>query len=72
VLVAHASPGGKVDSLTRELLANGREVLTFSCTANTHLLSLGARPVDASSVVSLFSRAWRPAIASTARAHEFE
>jgi len=54
VLIAHASPGGKVDHLSRSLLANGCSVLTFSCSANSHLIARGARPVDASGIVSLF------------------
>ena len=55
VLVAHASQGGKVDALTRELLAGGRRVLTFRCSANAHLVELGACPVDATNLVSSLS-----------------
>jgi predicted Rossmann fold nucleotide-binding protein DprA/Smf involved in DNA uptake len=54
VLIAHASPGGKVDQLAQSLVAHGRSVLTFGCSANSHLIALGARPVDALRIVSLF------------------
>jgi len=53
VLVAHASQGGKLDRLTGDLLASGRSVFTFDCSANSHLIERGARPVQASGIVSL-------------------
>jgi hypothetical protein len=51
VLIAHASPGGKVDHLARHLLASGHSVLTFDCSANANLIALGARPVNPANIV---------------------
>jgi predicted Rossmann fold nucleotide-binding protein DprA/Smf involved in DNA uptake len=46
VLIAHASPGGKVMALVKQLLERGRQVLTISDPENQPLLALGAKPHD--------------------------
>lgn len=43
ILVPHASPGGEVESLCREILASGRKLHTFESAANDNLLGFGAR-----------------------------
>jgi predicted Rossmann fold nucleotide-binding protein DprA/Smf involved in DNA uptake len=45
VVVAHAAPGSKMESLCRELIASGKPLYTFDDPANTVLLQAGARPV---------------------------
>ena len=42
VLIAHASPGGKTESLAAEAIARGLKVETLSSTANANLVALGA------------------------------
>lgn len=45
VVVAHATPGGKMDTLCRETLATGKPLYTFEHPANELLMRDGARPV---------------------------
>ena len=45
VVVAHASPGSKMESLCHELLAAGKPLYTFDHPANSALLQAGARPI---------------------------
>ena len=45
VFIAHAAPGGKTESLARELAASGKPILTLDSPANTNLLAIGAQPV---------------------------
>ncbi len=45
VVVAHASPGSKVEALALGLLASGRRVHTFDHPANAHLLDAGAQSI---------------------------
>ncbi len=42
VLIAHASPGGKTETLAAEAIARGLKVETFNSTANANLVALGA------------------------------
>jgi predicted Rossmann fold nucleotide-binding protein DprA/Smf involved in DNA uptake len=42
VLIAHAAPGGKTESLAREAAALGLPLLTLASPANTNLIALGA------------------------------
>ena len=46
VVVAYASPGGKLETLCRRLLANGKPVLTFDSPYNAGLLASGAQAVE--------------------------
>lgn len=43
VVVAHAAPGSKSETLSRELLAAGRPLYTFDHPANAVLIQAGAR-----------------------------
>jgi predicted Rossmann fold nucleotide-binding protein DprA/Smf involved in DNA uptake len=56
VFVAHASPGGKTESLCREIVAWGKPLWTVAGPENENLLALGAKfagqeeaPADAGS-----------------------
>lgn len=42
VLIAHASPGGKTESLAAEAIAMGLPVFTLSSPANANLVGMGA------------------------------
>ena len=44
VLVVHAAPGSKIETLSLELLAAGKPLYTFDQPANATLLTAGARP----------------------------
>lgn len=46
VLVPHASPGGEVEALCREILAARKTLYTLESAANAHLMTLGARVFD--------------------------
>lgn len=45
VVVAHAAPGSKIETLTLELLAAGKPLYTFDHPANAAILGQGARDV---------------------------
>lgn len=45
VVIAHAAPGSKVESLTRELLSVGKPVYTFDHPSNAAMLQAGARSI---------------------------
>lgn len=45
VLIVHAAPDSKVETLALSLLAAGRPVYTFDHPANAALLAAGAKPV---------------------------
>lgn len=45
VVVAHAAPGSKMETLCRELLAAGKPLYTFDHPANSALIQAGARPI---------------------------
>lgn len=45
VVVAHAAPGSKMESLCRELLAAGKSLYTFNHPANAAMIQAGARPI---------------------------
>lgn len=47
VIVAHASPGGQLERLCRDLLVLGKPIWTLEDPANTHLLALGIQPFRA-------------------------
>jgi len=46
VVVSHASPGSKMEKLSRDILAKGKPLYTFDHAANKTLLDLGARTVE--------------------------
>jgi len=46
VVVAHAAPGGKMESLCRDLLAAGKPLFTFDHPENASLISHGAKRID--------------------------
>lgn len=55
VLVLHASPGGKLDRLATDLLAEDRKpVWTLDDPANHHLIAAGARPVSSDTVSKIW------------------
>lgn len=45
VIVAHAAPGSKMESLCHELLAAGKPLYTFDHPANANLIHAGARSI---------------------------
>ena len=51
VVVAHATPGGKTESLCREALSSGKQVFTFDDPANAELLRSGAKLVDEMAII---------------------
>ena len=53
VIVAHAAPGSKMESLCHELIAAGKPVYTFDHPANVALLRAGARPIQDLDIVAL-------------------
>jgi len=53
VIVAHAAPGSKMESLCHELIAAGKPVYTFDHPANVALLQAGARPIQDLDIVAL-------------------
>jgi predicted Rossmann fold nucleotide-binding protein DprA/Smf involved in DNA uptake len=46
LMVPHASRGGEVEAVCRDVLARGKKVFTLASGANQHLLDLGAQPFD--------------------------
>lgn len=46
VVVAHAAPDSKMETLCREILASGKPLYTFDHPANKSLLEAGANPID--------------------------
>ena len=53
VIVAHAAPGSKMESLCHELIAAGKPVYTFDHPANVAILQAGARPIQNLDIVAL-------------------
>ena len=56
VFIAHASPGGKIEALAREIIPAGKPVYTFDLPENSNLLEIGARPLAIEDVGSIFPR----------------
>jgi len=46
LLVPHASPGGDVEVLCRDVLTKGKKVYTLASDANDHLIALGSQLFD--------------------------
>ena len=46
VVVAHAAPGSKMETLCRDTLADGKSIYTFDHPANADLLAAGAKRID--------------------------
>ncbi|MFZ2658573.1 MAG: DNA-processing protein DprA [Victivallales bacterium] len=46
IVVAHASPGSKMESLCRDLLSKGKNLFTFAHPANASLIKSGAKPME--------------------------
>jgi hypothetical protein len=44
LIIAHASPGGQLERLCRDLVATGKPLWTLNDPANAHLLAIGIRP----------------------------
>lgn len=53
VLIPHASPGGKAETLVRQVLACGQSVFTFEDEANSEVLHLGGRLYDIDEILRL-------------------
>lgn len=49
VVIAHAAPGSKIEALTFELLAEGKQIYTFEHPANTAIIQKGAKKIRLSS-----------------------
>lgn len=52
ILVPHATPGGKVETLCREILASGKPLYTFDSAVATSLTALGAQTFDIARMTS--------------------
>ena len=50
VLIPHASPGGKAESVARQVLQRGQPLFTFEDDENQSLLQLGARPYNSKDI----------------------
>ena len=46
VVVAHASPGSKMEDLCRDILAAGKAIYTFDHPSNATLIQAGAKSID--------------------------
>lgn len=58
ILILHATPGGKLDRLATDLLAEGHKpVWTLDDPANAHLIARGARPVRPETVDLIWNAA---------------
>lgn len=57
LLIAHASPGGKVERLAREALLHPASVLTLDDPANAALAAAGARPLATDELVAAIQSA---------------
>ena len=51
VLIAHARPGSKTEALAREVIGWGKAVYTLDHPANSNLLELGARRMEAAELL---------------------
>jgi len=60
ILVAHAAPSSKIESLCREIIGK-RPLLTLDSDSNDNLLRLGAAPIKISDVQQLLKLS-RPAV----------
>ena len=45
ILIVHASPGGKLESLAKEIVASDKPCYTFESEHNRNLLEMGFRPI---------------------------
>ena len=54
LVIAHAERGGKTEKLCKDRLARGKSVFALASADNEHLLELGAVPVTADNLLSLF------------------
>lgn len=57
VFILHASPGGKLDGLVTDLLADHKPLWTLEDPANQHLIERGARPVTPATIESIWAEA---------------
>ena len=60
VVVLHASAGGRIDRLCRELLANGNTVWTLDLPDNAVIIQAGARPASPEAL----AQGWRARLAA--------
>lgn len=60
VFVPHAVAGGKAEVVVRRALARGQLVVTFDDVENSHLIEVGAIPVDEAAIPQL--RSSRPTV----------
>jgi len=56
VVVAHAAPGSKMETLSREILASGKPLYTFDHPANATLMENGARDIGKSKIATTVQR----------------
>lgn len=57
VIVAHASPGGKLERLCAEIAVAGKQLWTLDDPANSHLLALGASMIRLDAVAKRWPKA---------------
>ena len=54
VFIAHAAPGGKMETLCRDILSRGKPLFTLQSEENAGLTALGAKPVRPDNALPLF------------------
>ena len=55
IILAHASPGGQLERLCRDLVASAKPIWTLEDPANSHLLALGIQPFRAADATRLLT-----------------
>lgn len=70
LFVAHATPGGKIEALCREMIAAGKTLFTFDCLENAGLIDVGARAVGSKDLVQAWSALTRDRGRSQAESRE--
>lgn len=56
IIVAHASPGGKLERLCRDAIGKGKPFWTLDDPANGHLVAMGAMPFAAADIPADWGR----------------
>ena len=64
VFIAHASPGGKIEALAREIIPAGKPVYTFDLPENRNLLQMGARPLATKEIDRVFGDSFVRAVST--------
>ena len=62
ICIAYAEPGGKIDSLVREILPWGKPVFTLDGESNSELISLGVTPISIHDLTPLLAGLGEPRV----------